>query len=253
MAGLKIVAVLALASFPLAHAGCVAQTKDEAMRDLRKSAGCSNPGRKPTIGLCNCKIQMPQVVCNAANRALWDGTGTPLKTWPGQVMASAPGGAATRCVKVTPDQTAAGKKHDFHYPNTYASECNQSGHEPGSYGCTFVKLASGELKSHVFAHTSGYNQGWNSSSWCTSKFCWVDPCLCDKLDIAKSTWLNGHYSYSKCGNKDVFTKGDCKGGTDNATCSAIPKCKWSTSALVASASSVNIGIVSVLLLLSFAN
>jgi len=251
MAGLKIAAVLGLASFSLARAGCVAQTAAEAMTSLRTAKGCTNPSKAPTTGLCNCTIPTgaPQIACNAANRALWDGTGTPLKTWD----RGDGGGAANRCVKVTPDQTAvAGKKHDFHYPSNYATECAQSGYEPGSYGCTWVKEA-GKLMPHSFSHNSGYNQGWNSSAWCLSKFCWVDPCACDKMDIAKSSWLDGYYSYSKCGAVDTFTKGDCKGGTDNATCSAIPKCKWQKTALVAYASSVKIGIVSVLLSLSIAN
>jgi len=196
---------------------CKAQTGAEAMVSLRTEMKCTDPAKVPTGCACAANTEA-KVACNAANKKLWDGS-VNLKNegnW---------GGQTETCVKVTPDKQEDWAKHDFSYPSNYANTCDQSGKEPGSFHCTWVK----DMKTtHKFAVGATYNSKWDSETWCTKTFCWVDPCACDKLDIAKSSWLNGHYSYSMCGSKDEYTEKKCDTNTDETKCKAATGCKWDT-------------------------
>jgi len=179
----------------------------------------------------------PQAACNADNKKLWDGI-------TGLEKASTWGNASAKCIKVTPDKQMDWAKHDFHYPASYANTCDQAGKEPGSYHCTWVKDVN-----HTWGGATGYNHKWNSEDWCSDKFCWVDPCACDKVDISKSSWLNGYYSYSLCGQADQYTPATCADKSE-ANCPGTTGCKWDAT-VAASASGIKIGIMSALFLLSF--
>jgi len=219
-----------------AFGGCVAQTGLEAMVSLREKAKCTNPATVPTGCKCTANKE-PQVTCNAANKATWDGSaGGTAKTW---------AAADAKCIKVTPDKQQDWTKHDYHYPANYANTCEQAGMEPGSYHCTWIKN-----KTHTWGG-AGYNSKWDSEDWCTDKFCWVDPCACDKIDISKSSWLNGYYSYSLCGQADQYTPVACSANTDKTVCTGTAGCKW-TDSVASGASGIKIGIMSALFLLSFA-
>jgi len=135
-----------------------------------------------------------------------------------------------KCIKVTPDKDMAWGKHDWYYPEGYGKTCGSTS-EPGSFHCTQVKdpkNASRFLK-HEFNRTSpGYNKLMNTEAWCTKKWCLVDPCKCNNSDIAKSSWYAGYYSYSMCGDVDVYTAGACT-TMAKTDCDANPTCKWGTS------------------------
>lgn len=222
------------------------------MTSLRTKKGCSNPGTAPASCACVANTE-PLLAACGPQKALWQ-TGSSLpKEWTGM---------ADTCIKVTPDQFGNWSKHDFAYPSNYGNACGQSGKEPGSYDCTWVSDTGvkAAAKTHIFEdlaeglRVSGYNTAWNSTTWCSSSWCWVDPCACSTTDITASTWLDGHYSFAQCGAEDSYTAAAaCDVATTEGECTIIDKCKWTTSALIGYASSVKIGIVSVLLLLSFAN
>jgi len=207
------------------------------MASIRTKMKCANPATVPTSCKCTPNKET-QAACGATYKAVWDGVATGAGTWKD---------AAAKCIKVTPDKQMDWAKHDFHYPANYANTCDQAGKEPGSYHCTWIKE-----QNHTFAPGVGYNPKWNSEAWCSDQFCWVDPCACDKLDISKSSWLDGYYSYSMCNATDKYTPATCD-GTDKTKCVGIIGCKWiegtSTSA---DASGVKIGIMSALVLLSLA-
>jgi len=180
------------------------------MASLRVSLKCSST-TKPTTCACAANSE-PTVACDAANKALWDGTNS-VGNWTG---------AATTCIKVTPDKGPKGdwSKHNFTYPSNYANTCADAGKEPGSFHCTMVAN-----QTHSFANGAGYNSKWDSQTWCKDQFCWVDPCACNRTDMAKSSWLNGYYSYSQCGAKDSYSPKTCKATTETA-CKATVGCKW---------------------------
>jgi len=192
---------------------CKAQTGAEAMVALRKVMKCTDPDKVPTTCACSANKE-PKIACSAANKKLWDGSNR--GKWVG---------AAAKCIKVTPDKDEPWAKHDFTYPANYANTCEQAGKEPGSFHCTWMK---GKKATHAFAVGATYNSMWNSEGWCSNKFCWVDPCACDKTDISKSSWLNGHYSYSMCGATDTYTPVACDSNKEEAKCIAATGCKWDT-------------------------
>jgi len=199
---------------------CTAQTGTEAMVALRTKMSCTNPAVVPTG--CACKANgVAKTSCTTANKKLWNGAVNmkSLGKW---------GGAANTCIKVTPDKQDDWAKHDFTYPANYANFCSQAGKEPGSYHCTWV---TNKKAQHAFAVGGTYNSKWDSENWCAKKFCWVDPCACDKTDISKSTWLNGHYSYSMCGATDTYTPAKCSTNTAAAACNAATGCKWATTCI----------------------
>jgi len=193
-----------------ADSPCVPQTGAEAMASLRKTLKCPSTA-VPTNCACAANSE-PKVVCAAANKVLWDGT-VALGNWTGR---------AATCIKVTPDKGPADdwSKHNFTYPSNYANTCADAAKEPGSFHCTTVAN-----QTHSFANGAGYNSKWDSQTWCKDKFCWVDPCACNRMDISKSTWLNGYYSYSQCGVKDSYSAKTCKATTKTA-CAAAVGCKW---------------------------
>lgn len=134
-----------------------------------------------------------------------------------------------KCIKVTPDKDAAWGKHDWYYPEGYGKTCGSTS-EPGSFHCTRVKdpnNASAFLPHEFKRDSKGYNKKMDSQSWCTNKWCLVDPCKCNNSDIAKSSWYDGYYSYSMCGSKDEYTAGACT-TMGKADCEKNPTCKWGT-------------------------
>lgn len=223
-----------------AFGGCVAQTGPEAMVSLRVKAECTTPEVVPTSCACSPNKE-PQVTCNAAHKAIWDGTnGADCAKWEG---------ADAKCIKVTPDNQTDWSKHDFHYPAGYANTCDQAGKEPGSYHCTWMKDKDEKVIAHTWTKGPGHNCKWNSETWCEDKFCWVDPCACDKIDISKSSWLNGYYSYSMCGQADQYSPVVCNVHTDKAVCAGAEGCKW-VADVASGAGGFKIGIMSALFLLS---
>lgn len=227
-----MVGVFGLALCAVANAGCTAQTAEEQIAVLRKSLNCT--GAKPTT--CACKANgVAEVTCNKAQQDLWlKGT----KKWTAATN-------KTKCIKVTPDKDKPWAKHDFHYPATYSNECAQSAMEPGSYHCTFIK---GKESTHEFKIGVNYNASWQSESWCAKKFCWVDPCKCNKMDIGKSSWLAGYYSYSMCGAKDTYSAALCTDGATKTKCTAISGCKWvAKDNATSGASQVGIGMLALFL------
>lgn len=211
MAGLKIVVVLGFGLLTLSEGTCKAKTAADTLGEYRTSLSC--PNAAPTACTCSGHNET-KVSCAPAQKALWSATWT---------------GAASDCIKVTPDGAPNWVKHDFHYPSNYANTCDQSGKEPGSYDCTKV---TGQT--HSFAVGAGYNSNWNTSTWCLSKFCWVNPCTCNKNDQKKSTWLNSYYSYSMCGAVDTYTPASCDATTESA-CIAQNQCKWESATLASGA------------------
>jgi len=88
----------------------------------------------------------------------------------------------------------------------------------------------------------------NPPDFCTAKWCYVDPCECDMLDIPKvSMYLpkashsgkHLYYNYATCGSVDTFTKkyntGACFNQRTQAGCEALlkpdgeMKCGWTGS------------------------
>ena len=55
--------------------------------------------------------------------------------------------------------------------------------------------------------SGSYCSSANAPAWCELRFCWVDPNLCDQLDVAPSAWFPGkaHYSYGTCGDIDIYS------------------------------------------------
>jgi len=192
---------------PLAAEGkCSAKTATEMVASIRENAKCSNT--VPTA--CACLTQFPAEVTTKSCTAtlLFDAT-----TWT----------TPNQCVDVTPDSDADGKKHTVQYPATYGLGCANTGKEPGSFACTKV----GDGANHEFVmNSANYNSFYNSSDWCDDQFCFVDPCNCNKADMALSTWIGGqYYSYSQCGGADEFTAAGCS-KTVKADCEGIAACKW---------------------------
>lgn len=134
-----------------------------------------------------------------------------------------------KCIKVTPDKDMAWGKHDWYYPEGYGKTCGSTS-EPGSFHCTQVKdpANASRFLTHEFnRYSSGYNKLMNTESWCTSKWCLVDPCKCNNSDIAASSWYAGYYSYAMCGAVDTYTAGACSTMAKTA-CDSNPTCKWDT-------------------------
>lgn len=81
--------------------------------------------------------------------------------------------------------------------------------------------------------------GPNAPSWCTQKWCYVDPCKC-KLETPPKTSaflpdvkFQGrpiYYSYATCGAEDTYTaklhKTACVNQKTATTCTANAKCAW---------------------------
>lgn len=128
-----------------------------------------------------------------------------------------------QCVVVQPDKDADGTKHNVSYPFDYGETCASTGFEPGSYACTKV-----EGKTHAFdAKSDGYNAAADSAGWCSSKFCWVDPCNCNSTDIGKSSWIKDvFYSYQMCGADDTYTPTACDKYASKTKCDGVDTCKW---------------------------
>jgi len=78
-------------------------------------------------------------------------------------------------------------------------------------------------------------------SFCTQKWCYVDPCKCGvKAPPKEAVYFNAtmrgktvYYSYEACGSNDTFTlgynKNACINAKDEKACGLLPKCAWSGS------------------------
>lgn len=196
----------ALACAPLVSANCEVKTKDQILEEFRTDQKCTNDA--PTS--CSCLGVYPATMtikdCNAAT-LLWDNPDT------------------KQCIDVKPDADADGTKHTVEYPADYALTCDSTGFEPGSFDCT--KVAGKEML-HVFEKgNENYNDDYDSAGWCADKFCWVDPCNCDKADIAESSWIDDYYySYSMCGGADGYSQDACDKHDTKDDCDGIRTCKW---------------------------
>jgi hypothetical protein len=111
--------------------------------------------------------------------------------------------------------TKTGFIHD--YPETYGEQCSAHG-EPGASSCL----------------------GNYPAAWCTSPWCYVDPCSCDDVSIGLSdyftTTLSGlplYYSYKSCGATDSYNSDKCAAITLAADCAAEDECKWESAACAA--------------------
>lgn len=189
---------------------CMQRTQSEAMIAKRTAAKCTAPTANVSGCACLATHKEAVVACPTTRDWLHD---------------------SKMCIKVTPDKDLAWGKHDWYYPEAYGKTCGSTS-EPGSFHCTQVKdpkNASLFLK-HEFNKTSpGYNKNMNTEPWCTKKWCLVDPCKCDKLDMTKSTWKDGYYSYSMCGDVDVYTaSAKCTTMTTKIACDKEITCKWGT-------------------------
>lgn len=214
-----LVVFLAAGWHPAAEAaahekGCRAQTATELMDALKAEAGCKKmqEALDAKVEGCSCDPKgngAGKVNCPAKDSATtqWDSDGK-------------------QCVAVQSDKDKDWNKQTWHYPADYGESCKIHP-EPGSYDCTKVV---GKEAEHKFVNgDAAYNNKMDSASWCTSTWCYVDPCACDKTDIAKSSWFKPrtlYYSYQQCGSTDKFTGAQCTGGTSQASCDALSSCIW---------------------------
>jgi len=187
----------------------------------------------PTSCACVSNGQ-PTFDCPAPSATLWQSTGK-------------------KCVHARPDIDSTWAKHNWSYPADYWSRCDMtvvptggsadgapdahqggfdSWEEPGSYDCTKV---SGET--HAWNRASaGYNGYLNSSNWCVTKGCYVDPCTCNKNDISGSSWFASRtgvagggrllFSYAQCGGTNTFNEASCPSTMTQTQCEAEANCKW---------------------------
>jgi hypothetical protein len=76
----------------------------------------------------------------------------------------------------------------------------------------------------------GCDDSSSAPSWCSKKWCYVDPCTCKNFAIAPSDYFPGtdtFFSYAVCGETDDFTDfGACKTLTTEETCTADATCLW---------------------------
>lgn len=230
---MELTVVLLLAAMPsLAWAAtCRTMTKQEAREARMVAAGCPNSS---IISGCACVSHgRTTQACPAPSTTLWNSTGK-------------------RCVTARPDKDSSWAPHDWHYPADYWTYCPptkpyRAGSppddpgldywpEPGSYHCTMV---TGQT--HAWdASSPGYNMHWNTSqvgseadNWCTKPGCYVDPCTCDKDDIASSSWFQGtegpllFYSYSMCGGgANTFLEAVCNNRVEANCTTSDSGCIW---------------------------
>lgn len=207
-----------------ANAQCTPMTNAEVLAGLRTSLNCS--AAAPTT--CTCISNgATKYNCPAPSVTAWNSTGQ-------------------QCVKANSDKNAAWDRHanGWDYPAAFGASCKVHP-EPGSYACTKVKAAgwtaaAPTFKPHAFqmGH-AGYNSAMDSEGWCTSSWCFVDPCTCNATDFAKSSWFAPralYYSYQNCGGVNTFSAAVCSAGTSESTCTAISNCKWTGTTTVAAVS-----------------
>jgi len=200
--------------------GAACRAKTNAEKGYLAEAGC--PNANPTSCACSTNQQIPSD-CPGPTTTLWASTGK-------------------KCVTATPDKNSEWVKHNWSYPADFWNYCPpqrgdansdaatwQYWTEPGSYHCTKV-----EGQTHQWVNPSaGYNSYYNSTGWCTSPGCYVDPCTCNKLDIAASSWFKRpdggkiYYSYEMCGGTNTFTQDICNGlSSSQANCETEDACIW---------------------------
>jgi len=205
----KMLAVLLLAaSLPALTEGaasCRAMTNEEVVLAERKKLGCADAN--PTA--CSCTDNgAPSVQCKPESETLWAST------------ANSPD-----CVVAKPDVDENWTKHEWHYPKDYGATCKVH-KEPGSYHCSKV-----EGKTHAWdKNSTGYNQNLDSADWCTTKWCYVNPCECNEKDFMVSSWFQParlYYSYAKCDGVNTFTPALCsEGGATKVKCEEQAGCVW---------------------------
>jgi hypothetical protein len=203
---------------------CRGKTYDEKIKEIRVTENC--PDAAPTGCACEGNKQATVTDCPEKAKTLWDSDGK-------------------KCVAAYPDKDDTWSKHTWHYPEDYGKECSTTGHiEPGSYDCTKVKEDSAcdctcsKHQEHKFEDGhAGYNADYNSATWCTMNWCFVNPCECDKI-LASSSWFEEasggktsdgmglYYSYSQCGATDEFTPKDCSLSATDAECGKDVDCVW---------------------------
>lgn len=210
--------MLALLAAKAHAASCRAKTNAE--KGYLAEAGC--PNANPTSCTCSTNQQTASS-CPGPSTTLWASTGK-------------------MCVTATPDKNSNWEKHDWQYPADFWNYCPpQKGDansaeatwqywtEPGSYHCTKV-----DGQTHQWVNPSaGYNSYYNSTGWCTSPGCYVDPCTCNAADIASSSWFKRqdggkiYYSYEVCGGTNTFTQDICNGlSSSQANCETENACIW---------------------------
>jgi len=96
------------------------------------------------------------------------------------------------------------------YPGNYGEHCSAHA-EPGISSC----------------------QGNYPAGWCTSPWCYVDPCACSDPSIGSSdhfvTTLSGkplYYSYASCRSPDRYNTDKCTAFSTKVTCEAYSECTF---------------------------
>jgi hypothetical protein len=77
-----------------------------------------------------------------------------------------------------------------------------------------------DLGAHCEAWDLAYHPECPGETWCSKKWCYVDPCNCDGIPALPkpSTYIPGglfqgrpvHFSYATCGAKDSYTADEAK-------------------------------------------
>jgi len=81
-------------------------------------------------------------------------------------------------------------------------------------------------------------QGATPAAWCSSPWCYVDPCFCSgPTDIGESDYFSTptasgkrlFYSYAACGSTDAYSSAKCPSLAETA-CTASDECTWAADA-----------------------
>merc|ERR1719331_1734668 len=135
----------------------------------------------------------------------------------------------------TPSCTCIGTNGQAHNDDgsVTTTKANFSGHlYPGDYGES--------CKAHAEPGADDC-QGDSPAAWCSSSWCYVDPCFCDMTDMGESDYFTStksgdklFYSYEVCGSANAYTSEACTATTTEAACTDNSKCSWASDACSAS-------------------
>lgn len=200
---------------------CKFKTGADLMVELRSVWGCDASAAMPTSCPCVGNGQH-EITCPA------DMHWTP--------------GADAKCVNAVVDREAGWVTGDAIYDAEYGASCDSVNHEVGSLECTRThaqQMKFGEPAGSCPEFGDGYNEAMDSADWCVGqKFCFVDPCNCNKPDVALSNYFPmgahseaaAYYSAETCGGVNLWKVDQCAAFMAEGTCQSDGACMWDASA-----------------------
>eukprot|EP00930_Biecheleria_cincta_P032085 TRINITY_DN2225_c0_g1_i2.p1 TRINITY_DN2225_c0_g1~~TRINITY_DN2225_c0_g1_i2.p1 ORF type:complete len:1320 (+),score=264.91 TRINITY_DN2225_c0_g1_i2:73-3960(+) len=201
---------------------CKFKQGSDLMIALRASWGCDASAALPTS--CPCLGSNGQATFACPSNLKW----TPA--------------AGEMCVKATVDRKAGWVPGEATMSASYGATCESPNHETSSLECTKTHADQKEFGipgGSCPEYGDGYNEAMNSSAWCVGqKFCFVDPCNCNEVDIAASNYFpaaanNGksaYYSFETCGGTNLWKTDQCANFMDMSSCASDGACMWDADA-----------------------